>query len=131
MLEQSEWLYERGEGRFKHCWDRDEASFSPSGRGMVGKCHSSITNDVAQRLLRNGVVYTAPGAIEPTHVYAVYRGAIYEAAPTQVGISFHGYPWRAGQGRPALPRKIVKALEQKALEDGCLKEFKKWWKEYS
>lgn len=131
MLEQDAWLYERGDRRHKHCWSKDEADFEPSNKGSVGKCHSSITDEVAQRLLRSGVSYNAPGSNNVTHVYAVYRGTIYEAAPTRVGISFHGYPWRGGQGRPALPSRILKKLRQQAEVENCAREFEAWLKKFS
>ncbi|QVL50115.1 MAG: hypothetical protein KFB96_06525 [Thiocapsa sp.] len=88
---QKQWLYERGEGRTKHRWAKDEAGFLDTQHGQVGQCHRSINIEIATALLRDGIVYYAPGANEPEHVYAVYRGVIYEAAPTRPGISFHGY----------------------------------------
>lgn len=124
------WLYERGEGRHKHRWPRDHAGFISSGSVMVGKCASSITNQCATRLLRTGVVYNAPGTTEPEHIYAVYQGVIYEASPTRPGISFHGYPWSAGQGRPSLPRRILRQLRASAEDEGYLKEFDQWLKQY-
>lgn len=131
MLEQTEWLYERGDNRHKHHWKKDEAGFVPPVKGGVGKCHASITTEIAQELLRQGVRYNAPGADDVTHVYAVYRGTIYEAAPTRPGISFHGYPWRGGQGRPALPPRVVRALRAQADKDNCLKGFEDWLNKYS
>lgn len=131
MLTQREWQYERGEGRTKHCWHKDEAGFEPSGKGMVGKCHASITDAVATELLHWGVVYNAPGTTEPEHVYAVYRGVVYEAAPTRPGISFHGYPWRGDQGRGSLPPRIRHKLAEKAREAGYEKEFWQWMSKYS
>lgn len=127
---QEEWNYERGEGRTKHRWNKDEAGFEPSHRGPVGKCHNSITEEVATELLRQGVVYYAPGTAEPEHVYAVYRGAIYEATTTTPGSSFHGYPWRGDQERGALPPRIEKALRQLAERAGYAKEFQAWLKQY-
>ena len=74
MSPQMDWLYERGEGRYKHCWKCDSAGFIEQHGVMVGKCHSSITDEVATELLRNGVVYNAPGTTEPEHVYACVQG---------------------------------------------------------
>ena len=61
----------------------------------------------------------------------VYKGVIYEAAPTRPGISLHGYPWTGNQGRPALPPRVLKSLRQDAAEQGCIKEFEAWLKKYS
>jgi hypothetical protein len=128
--EQAHWQYERGEGRHKHCWAKDEAGFHPSPKGLVGKCHASITNDIAVNLLRNGVVYYAPGSLFVEHVYAVYRGTIYEAAPTRIGESFHGYPWRGDLGGGGLPPRILRRLRDMATRQGCIKEFEQWLTTY-
>lgn len=130
MSTQNTWLYERGDGRYKHRWKKDQAGFVPVKGADIGKCHSSIDDDVATVLLRTGVVYNAPGTDEPEHVYAIYRGVIYEAAPTRPGISFHGYPWSGNQGRPALPPRIRRALEQRAQQEGYLKEFEQWLEQH-
>ena len=90
MNKQTNWLYERAEGRTKHCWANDYVDFTPGKCGMVGQCHASLTNEIATQLLQNGIPYNAPGTDVAEHVYAVYRGIIYEAAPTQPGLSFHG-----------------------------------------
>lgn len=130
MTEQNNWRYERGEGRFKHRWNKDEAGFLRVNGADVGKCHASIDEKVATALLRGGVVYNAPGTDEPEHVYAVYRGVIYEAAPTSPGVSFHGYPWAGNQGRPALPPRIKRVLAQRARQEGYLKEFEQWLEQH-
>lgn len=131
MLEQRDWLYDRGDHRHKHHWKHDRAGFVPKGRKEVGKCHSSITTEIAQQLLREGLRYNAPGSELVTHVYAVYRGVIYEAAPTLPGLSYHGYPWKGDQGRPPLPPRIERKLRVRAQHDGYLKEFEDWLNKYS
>jgi hypothetical protein len=128
---QQTWCYDPGDRRRKHRWGKDEAGFLDSPSGPVGKCHRSINHEIATKLLREGVVYHAPGTDMPEHVYAVYRGVIYEAAPTQPGVSFHGYPWRGNQGRPALPPRILRQLEQCAEAEGYGGAFKTWLKQYS
>jgi len=131
MLEQKEWLYDRGDARHKHHWKHDKAGFMRIGNKDVGKCHSSITTELAQELLRTGLRYNAPGSEVVTHVYAVYRGVVYEAAPTLAGRSYHGYPWKGGQGRPALPRRIERELRKRAEQDGFSKEFTDWVDKHS
>lgn len=49
------WLYDPGEGRYKHKWNRDEAGFDPSGKGPVGKCPNTMTREIAQQLLNDGL----------------------------------------------------------------------------
>ncbi len=130
VMEQADWLYDRAEGRKKHRWKYDEAGFHPSPKGPVGKCHASITDELAQSLLRKGVPYFLPGSTTAEHVYAVYRGVIYEAAPTQPGLSWHGYPWRGDLGAGPLPPRIVRQLREMAEHDGYHKEFEAWLKQY-
>jgi hypothetical protein len=127
--------YERGEGRHKHVWHRDEAGFVPSRRGPVGKCHCSITDEVAERLLHTGIVapdvWVTPeyGAVwesdYPREIYNLYRGVPYVAVPTRPGISYHGYPHR---GR--LSASVRKALEERAREEGTLRVLRKWLREH-
>jgi hypothetical protein len=75
-----EYTYERGEGRFKHCWNNDEAGFEPSPKGHVGKCHSSINDVVAEDLLKNGIPEIAIDEDSefdfPERIFNVYRGSI-------------------------------------------------------
>lgn len=131
MPEQKDWLYDRGDVRHKHHWKKDQAGFVKRGNKEVGQCHSSISTEIAQELLRTGLRYNAPGSDVVTHVYAVYRGVIYEAAQTLAGISYHGYPWKGDQGRPALPPRIERELQRRAEQEGYSKEFKDWLKKYS
>ena len=120
-------LYERGEGRYKHVWKHDRAGFVPSGRGAVGKCHRSITQDVASGLLRSGIVPPDPfedpsaGTAPPERIYNVYRGVPYVAVPTRPGTSYHGYPHR-GRLEPG----VVALLRERAEQEGTLREYEKW-----
>jgi hypothetical protein len=121
------YLYERGEGRFKHCWNRPWAAFEPSPRGPVGKCSSKISQEIAQALLDDGIPFKdSEDDPHPSLIYTLFEGVPYEAAPTLAGRSFHGYPWR---GR--MPRRILRALEQRAKRDGFHKEFKEWLAQHS
>lgn len=122
--------YERGEGRTKHRWKHDYAGFVPSGRGPIGKCHRSISQEIAEALLRRGVVevsaYEDDDDGPPSRIYNVYRGVPYVAVETQPGRSYHGYPWR---GRMAA--SVREALRSRAKRQGHEKDFEKWLKRYS
>ncbi len=122
--------YERGEGRTKHCWNRDEAGFLPSKRGQVGKCHNSITDDLAQTLLRTGIpepsLYEDDLVDGPDAIYNVYRGVPYKAVTTLAGRSYHGYPWR---GR--MPGSIREELRKRAAKEGTQEIFERWLKKHS
>ncbi|SRR6266702_4408524 len=124
MKKQNKWAYERGEGRFKHCWSNPYPGFVPSQKGAIGKCPSTINDQVAQSLLNEGVPFFEYDEDEyPSRIYSVYQGVIYEAVPTNPGVSYHGFPWR---GR--LPKKIISLLEVKAKATGHDTEFKRWLK---
>ena len=129
------WIYERGEGRYKHCWNRPYAGFVPGGKGPVGKCSCTITRGIAEKTLNEGIplaVDTARGETFPGKIYCVYEGAIYEAVPTMPGVSYHGYPWRGDlKGRASIPRRIMRELRDMAEQQGFSEEFRSWEKKYA
>lgn len=129
----TQWKYERGEGRHKHRWKKDYAGFEPSDKGPVGKCPKSITEELATEILNQGVpYYDDRDAPVPAKIYAVYKGVIYEAAPTMPGISWHGYPWRGDlRGRRPLPSGIIRKLRKQAEHSGYSIEFEQWLTQYS
>lgn len=124
--------YERGEGRYKHCWNKDEAGFEPSTKGAVGKCPKSITQEIAEQILKKGVpYYEQPEDDYPAKIYSVYKGVIYEAVPTTQNKSWHGYPWRGDlAGRCTLTRKLKNQLKQLAIDEKHLKDYEQWLKHY-
>lgn len=124
--------YERGEGRNKHRWNKDEAGFVPSQKGAVGKCPNSITEEIAEQILKNGIPYYEQVEDEyPSKIYSVYNGVIYEAVPTIPKKSWHGYPWRGDlPGRNSLSRKMKKQLKEIAAKENYLKEYEQWLKQY-
>jgi hypothetical protein len=116
--------YERGEGRFKHKWKHDRAGFVPTKHGPTGKCHSSITEEVAVALLRSGFVEASPyedspGA--PDMIYNVYAGVPYVAVATTPGKTYHGYPW-AGR----MSASIKEVLRARAMQEGTVRIFERW-----
>lgn len=129
----SQWVYERGEGRRKHRWKNDYAGFEPSGRGPVGKCPKHITQELAEQLLNEEAVpfYEAEDSSVPDCFYAVYLGVVYEAVPTQPGVSYHAYPWRGDvQGRKGLGRRLLRELRGQADRRGEREELERWLKRY-
>jgi hypothetical protein len=107
---------------------RHEAGFIRNSP-PIGKCHRSITPEIAQILLRSGVfeasVYEDAPAT-PDKIYNVYRGIPYEAVVTQGGKSYHGYPWA---GRMSVTMR--EALRARAVQQGMRKEFDQWLKAHS
>ena len=92
-----------------------------------------MTEDLATKILNQGVpYYDDPGDQIPAKIYTVYKGVIYEAAPTMPGISWHGYPWRGDlKGRRPLPGKIIKRLRRQAEQAGHGNEFEQWLNNYT
>jgi hypothetical protein len=120
----TKYSYDRGEGRTKHCWKRDMAGFMPSKRGLVGKCHRSISDPVAQNLLRSGFFGASEyedETVAPDMIFNVYRGVPYVAVATEPGKTYHGYPWR---GRMAAT--IRAQLRARAQQEGTEKVFDRW-----
>lgn len=124
--------YERGEGRFKHRWNKNEAGFFPGSKGAIGKCPNSITEEIATQILAIGIpYYDQPDDEQPTKIYSVYKGVIYEAVPTIPGVSWHGYPWRGDlSGRNTLSRKMKNQLRKLAEKENYIKEHEQWLKQY-
>lgn len=130
--------YERGEHRRKHCWNQDRADFAPWHGHLAGKCPKSITDAVAETVLNQAVAEPDPFVVPgrqpnpwPKKLYGVFKGVIYEAVPTQPGKSYHGYPWRAREGRGPLPAEVVDRLRELARAEGHLDAFEEWLDQYS
>ena len=117
------YLYDPGEGRFKHRWKNDYPGFEGPPHAPVGKCPSDLKPDQAQQLLDDGFpYYDDPSAAgSPEAIYNVFKGVPYEAAPTERGKSFHGYPWRG-----KMPKRILQQLEARAENEGFGRQFRDW-----
>lgn len=124
-------LYDPGEHRKKHCWNEPYASVVKNGSTSIGKCPSTFSKEEA-RVLLDDAEYE--GKIEgqsavvalPKRMWNVYQGVVYEAVPTQPGISYHGYPWFGRPGRNRLPRAVRAALAKRAEDQGFKREFDDW-----
>lgn len=123
-------IYDPGQGRTKHRWNKDYAGFVSSGRGYVGKCPNTMALEKAQELLDTGFpVYDEDQY--PEYVFNVFGGVVYVAVHTEPGKSYHGYPWRGDRGMgPGIPEYVRKELAKRAAEQGESREFTKWMKLY-
>lgn len=82
---------------------------------------------MAQRLLDDGIpFFDHPSDKHPSAIYNVFEGIPYEAAPTEAGKSFHGYPWKG-----VMPRSILIDLGRRAEQTGYRQEFKRWLEQHS
>ena len=101
-----------------------------SGSHIHGKCPNTLSKAEAQTLLGDAFfVPSEDGTDEPSKLWTVHEGIIYEAVPTRAG-AYHGYPWCSRPGLNRLPRKVLADLKEMAEKKGCLREFKDWIKKY-
>ena len=122
------WVYEPDERpKKKHRWGNADAGFVDVGGVPVGKCPSDMTLLEAQDLLQSGIPWSPRGWRHsyPKRLYAVYRGVLYRATPTNPGRSYHGFPEHPSHfptGSRALKDEILK----RARADGCEAEVREW-----
>lgn len=123
-------LYDKGERRKKHVAPGDEPQLvfdSDNPRKVVGKCPSTISDADRDALLQravplpNGDRELGP----PKKIYAVYRGAIYEAQTSDHGRTYHAYPYKGKLGD-----RILNLLQAMADTDGCREAYDAWRKKY-
>jgi hypothetical protein len=121
------WKYDPGEKRKKHKWKNDYPGFEVEGGLRVGKCPTTIAQEIAEHLLNTGVRWDNPNipSTYPRNIYNVHEGAVYKAAITLAGVSYHGFPC---EGR--VPREVVSQLRVLANNKNCSKEFEAWLKRY-
>jgi hypothetical protein len=124
------WKYEAGEHRVKHCWNEPRADFVRNGSNVIGKCPSTLSKEQAYLLLQDATYIRTEGiTTQPSRMWNVHEGVIYEAVPTQAG-SYHGYPWRGRPGMNRLSRQVLADLRRMAETKNCLREFNNWIKEH-
>lgn len=90
---------------------------------MIGKCSSTVSKQLADQLLNDGIGYPI-GQESPKRIYNLHDAVVYEAVYS--GDSWHGYPWRYRPGRRSLPRQIQQELERRAERQDCLPSHKQW-----
>lgn len=126
--------YDPGEHRVKHCGPLPQADFVKQGSIIIGRCPSTLTKNFACELLNDAefegkLPHQRVADVMPERVWNFYEGVIYEAVPSGPG-AYHGYPWRGRPGRNRLTRAVKRALEQKAISQGLVREFKDWLEKY-
>jgi len=119
------WKYDPGEKRRKHKWQNDYAGFEVEGGLEVGKCPTTIAQEIAEELLNTGVPWNNPNMPSdyPRNIYNVHGGVVYKAVVTLGGVSYHGFPCK-GQ----VPREVVTQLRTLAAKKNCSLEFEAWLK---
>jgi hypothetical protein len=122
--------YDKGERRFKHVGKGPEPKIqflSDEPKRWEGKCPNGLSSGDHVRLLNEAI----PGNkgdrdIDfPKNLYVVHDGAVYEAATTDRGKSYHGYPYRG-----KLPKRLIDELREMAVEKACEKQFDDWIKRH-
>lgn len=121
--------YEKGVGRKKHVGTRPEPYIEHQTgrpRHYVGKCPNNVSIEEATELLQRAI----PGdngdreADYPKVLYMVREGAIYEAATSNAGVSYHAYPYRG-----KLAKALVEELRSRFVNESSRKAFEQWIKE--
>ncbi len=118
--------YDKGERRFKHVGQGPDPYIvfdEHQPRKWVGKCPDNIPDATKHEVL-NGAIAAPNGDREASYakrLYAVYRGAIYEAQTSDGGSTYHAYPYKG-----KLSKALVQALEVMAIAEGTLETFKDW-----
>ena len=128
-----QYRYDPGEDRHKHHGRKPFPYFREEGSVTVGMCPSTISHEVAERLLHTGVADFDPDqpSTPPARVYAVHEGVVYEARPTLPGsLSYHGFPWRGRPRHNRLPRAVKRVLRERAEHSGFLSVFKEWLRDH-
>lgn len=125
------YVYDPGQGRFKHRWNKDYAGFEADRNGYIGRCPKTMTLEKAQELLDTGFPVYDEDEPYPEYVFNVFCGVVYVGVKTERGKSYHGYPWRGDKGMgPGIPKRIKAELQKRAFLQGESREFRKWMKKY-
>jgi len=131
MTPASQRKYDKGEKRFKHQGrgPEPEIRFSKGNpKFFVGLCPHTMSIQTRERLLNEAIA--APSGDREIdyakYLYAVHDdGTIYEAATSDAGVSYHGYPHRG-----TLSKRMLEKLREMAKAKGCLDPFEKWVKNH-
>lgn len=123
-------IYDKGERRHKHVGSKDEPEFQhddSNPKKIIGKCPKNVPDDERDRLLQEAIYLddVESDLAVPKRIYAVYKGAIYEAQTSDFGKTYHAYPFRG-----KLSAKIIERLKSMADEEKCRDEFDGWVKRY-
>lgn len=118
-------VYERGENRQKHVGKEAYPVIEIVKQERIGKCPAGMPESRKEKLLAQALPYFTdpPYSKEfPKRLFAVDQdGTIYAGQTTEVGRSYHGYPYAGPLGR-----NMIEALRNQAREQGCEREFDKW-----
>ena len=124
------WRYELDENpKRKHHWNENRAGFVAVGRIRVGKCPATMDPCDVQTLLDDAIPYFPPrwDRPYPQRLYAVSDGVVYRAAPTNPGISYHGFPEHPSTfPRSGNARDVKRQLLERAARQGCEREVRRW-----
>jgi len=122
--------YDKGERRYRHVGRGSEPTIEVSPRRpkeRIGKCPKTLTAAQHEQLANEAI--PAPNGNRdldvPKRLYVVHGGAIYELQTTDLGVSYHGYPYH---GR--LSKDLITQLRTMATEKNCEREFSHWLKQH-
>lgn len=122
------WIYEAEQNpKRKHAWSKDIAGFEEFRGLLAGKCPNNITKQEAEALINDGIAWSPPGWDErwPRKIFVVRQGVVYRAVPTVPGVSYHAFP-EQGRALRELPQSVQTQILERAREQGCEPEVRKW-----
>lgn len=124
-------IYDNGKNRFKHKWNKNSAGFITKYGNVIGKCPTSMGQEVAEDLLSNAIPISQEefqiSDKYPKKLYNVYKGVIFCAIGSGRDNRYHGFP---ADNIGMIEKEIFMELEKRAEKEGFLEVFKKWAKDY-
>lgn len=120
--------YVSGFNRYKHCGKTPAAQilFDRGYEMFVGKCPKTLSHQVAQDLLTDGIEQKSIRKSQPVALWNVHEGVVYKAEPNNVGQEWHGYPTCEKSEKGGIPIKIRKELLKRAEQKGMLRDTERW-----
>lgn len=91
--------YDRGEHRVKHCWKEPESAFVRDGSAETGKCLSTLSKQLAEQLLNDGIGYPVGHELVPLEaaVNDAHPRACVRATPPKRPARADRRPWLYGK----------------------------------
>jgi len=114
----------------KHAPRGAEPSWKKSNGKVITTCPNTFDKATAKTLLNDERRFEWREPRDPTAhpdaIWMIHDGVLYRAEPTNVGVSFHGFPETKAKLDDCLTKKQQRALFAWAEALGTLRELKAW-----
>lgn len=122
------WRYDGAAGRKKHRWNNPYPGFELFCGTWIGKCPCDADLAEIENLLNEGVEefdgLENPDEGYPRAIFLIHRQWIYQAYPTQPGISYHAYP-ACPRDLKKLPKSTREKIVELADRRGCVESVRR------